>query len=134
VWFIDFPTKEDVTGERCRPLVPALLEASRHGPLIIVATVPPELRFVEPSMPTFWLEVMTQGGLRVSGIGVVTRSLAVRTVVNAFGLAMKLREQPILSRTFPVVRDAVNWARSVVLPRSVIQAEVVRPPRSTSGR
>lgn len=110
VWVITFPTKEDVTAAASEPLVPPLVEASKEGPIVLIATPPPDLRFVEPSMSAFWLEAMSRRGVRVRGIGVVTRSFAVRSVVIAFGLAMKVGGKPIAADTFPTEQEAVNWA------------------------
>jgi hypothetical protein len=133
VWIIDFPLREDVVAARCGPALPPLTEASRAGPLILIAQLPADVRFIEPAMSLFWLEAMTQGGLRVTGIGVVTKSMAVRTVVSAFGMAMKLRERPILARTFLTPPEAVEWARTVAVPRTAIVAAAVKRPPATNG-
>jgi hypothetical protein len=118
VWVVDFPTREDVVADRCAHLLPPMIAASASGPIIMIALLPPDVRFVDPRMPVFWLEAVINKGLKVHGIAVVTRSRAVSSVVHAFALAMKLREHPILARTFDAPADAVAWSRSVAPPRS----------------
>lgn len=128
VWVIDFPSKEDVVAERCGHLVPPLVEASKRGPLVLVAAVPADLRMVESKMSLFWLQAMISGGVNVNGIAVVTKSLAVRSVVTAFGMTMKLRKFPIHAMTFKTREEAVAWARSVVEPRRSEAAPAARSP------
>jgi hypothetical protein len=113
VWVITFPTREDVTAKASEPLVPPLIEASKAGPIVLVAIPPADLRIVEPSMSAFWLEAMTRRGVQVRAIGVVTRSFAVRSVVIAFGLAMKMAGKPFAADTFASEDAAVAWASTL---------------------
>lgn len=117
VWLIDFPTAADVVGERCGHLVPPLAKASLDGPIVMMAKAPPDLRLVDPSMTTFWLRALTSGGVKVSGIAVVTQSAAVRAVVKGVGLALGLRANPIVTATPRSVQEAIEWGSSVATPR-----------------
>lgn len=118
IWVLDFPTKEDVVAERCVHLLPPMVEGSAHGPIMLVALLPPDVRFVDPRMPVFWLEAVLNKGLQLHGIAIVSKSRAVSMVVQAFAMAMKLRERPILAKTFETSGDAIAWSRSVVPPRT----------------
>lgn len=118
LWLLRFASVASTVAEHCGPLVPPLVEASKQGPLVVIALVPPELRMVDPSMAPFWLDVFVNHGVRVDAIGVVTSSLAVKVVVSAFHTMMKLRERPILAKTFKTEAEAVAWGATVVAPRS----------------
>ncbi len=145
VWVLDFPVKEDVVVEKSRPLVPPMVEASKSGPLVIVACIPADQRMVDPSVSAFWLEAMTTGGVKVNGLCVITKSLAVKTVVAGFAIAMKFREKPIHAKTFLTLAEGVAWAQTVTEPGAVAAPPVAQaaapapaaeapPPRGTKAR
>lgn len=114
LWLVRFASPDTMDSDACAHLVPPLIHASKAGPLVVLATMPPGVRTIPASLVTFWLNAMAGGGIRVKGIAVVTTGLAVRAVVNGFGLAMKIREHPILAFTFPTEEQALAWGRSVV--------------------
>lgn len=118
LWLLRFASVASTVAEHCGPLVPPLVNASKRGPLVVIALVPPELRMVDPSMAPFWLDVFVNRGVRVDAIGVVTSSLAVKVVVSAFHTMMKLREKPIQAKTFKTEAEAVAWGALLVVPRS----------------
>ena len=68
IWLIDVPTPEDAMASRCGHLVPPLVEASKHGRLVVVARLHPQQRSVDIGMPTFWLDAFTRKGAKVSAI------------------------------------------------------------------
>lgn len=94
-----------------------MAQASLDGPIVMMAKAPPELRLVDPSMPTFWLRALTTGGIKVNGIAVVTNSAAVRTVVKGVGIALGLTATPIVTATPATVQQAIAWGISVAAPR-----------------
>ena len=113
IWLITFPTKEEVVASACGHLVPPLIDASKKGRLVVIANVPPDLRLIEPSVSAFWLDAMTKRGVLARAVAVVTKSLAVKTVVGAFGIAMKISNKPIEARTFPTEGEAIVWAHTL---------------------
>jgi hypothetical protein len=114
LWMIRFSTVETMTGEHCGHLLPPLALDAETGPLVLVASLPPGVRSVQPGLVTFWLDAMTKKGVRVRGISVVTASLAVRGVVNGFALAMKVSGHDIAASTFRTEAEAVAWGRKLV--------------------
>jgi hypothetical protein len=114
VWLVKFPTKEDVVAERCAHLLPPLIEASKAGPIVLLAVPPPDLRMVQTSMSTFWLDAFTTKGVNVCGVGIVTHSSAVRVVLRGIGLALSLRNKPIATQAHDTVDSASNWAAALI--------------------
>jgi hypothetical protein len=90
-----------------------MIEASKKGEIVLLAKVPKELRVVDPMISVFWLEAMTKGGVKTRGIGVVTKSLAVKTVLSGLGLALKLRERPLPTKAFETLEAALAWAKAL---------------------
>lgn len=118
VWLVNFATPEEVTAARSADLVTALHVASREHPIALLAQTPPELRGVEPSMVSLWLQAFASGTVRVHSIGVVTRSLAVRVVVRGLEAGLRIRGQDIAAETFATLEEAVAWARARVEARA----------------
>lgn len=113
IWLLEFEKREDITVEQSRPLLPPMVEACKRGDIVLLAKVPADLRMVEPAISVFWLEAMTRGGLKTRAVGVVTKSLAVKTVVAALGLALQVSGKQLLTKTFVTLEDAVAWGKSV---------------------
>lgn len=112
LWLVNFATPEDVTAARSAGLVTALSLVSREGPIALLARAPPELRGVEPSMVSLWLDAFATGKVRVHSIGVVTRSLAVRVAVRGLEGGLRIRGSEVSAETFGTLEDAVTWARA----------------------
>jgi hypothetical protein len=125
VWLLLFPVPEDMIGAKCEHLVPPLIEASKAGRLVVLAQPSPQQRSVDMSMPTFWLNAFTRRGVRVSAIGVVSHSSAVKVAVKGFHLAMKTVGAPIEAQIFETSEAAIAWAKTVVEPRQTV------PPAKT---
>ena len=113
VWLLEFEKKEDITVELSKPLLPPMVAACTRGEIVLLAKVPADLRMVEPAISVFWLEAMTRGGLKTKAVGVVTKSLAVKTVVAALGLALKVSGKPLLTKTFNTLDDALAWSKTL---------------------
>ena len=123
VWMLHFPIPEEMIGSMCEHLVPPLIEASKAGRLVVLAHPSPRVRMVDMSMPTFWLNAFTRRGARVSGIGVITTSPAVKVAVKGFHLAMKAVGVPIDALIFETPEEAIAWAKKVVEPRAPVAAK-----------
>lgn len=118
VFLVRFPTVDEVVASECAHLIPPLAEGSKRGRIVLLAAPPPDLRFVQPSMSTFWLEAFTQRGVDVAGIGIVTKSPAVRVVLSAIGTALRLKRIDVATRACESVEDAIDWGRKVAPPRA----------------
>lgn len=111
ICLVRFAGKETLTRELCEPLLPPLLAESKSAPIILLADLK-DITLIPAGITGFWLDAMVLKGLRVSAIGVVTKSRAVKVVVNAFQAAMRLRSQPIGAETRLTVEEIVEWAKS----------------------
>lgn len=111
IWVVHFAGAETLNREHSEYLLPPLVEACKQQPIILLAALPPNITLIPASLTGFWLDAMLLRGLRVSAIGVATRSRAVRAVVSAFQAAMRLRERPIHAETRPTIEEVIEWAK-----------------------
>lgn len=118
VFLVRFPTVDHVVAKACTHLIAPLAEGAKRGRIVLLADPPAELRFVEPSMSTFWLEAFTRGGVNVAGIGIVTKSTAVRVVLSAIGTALRLKNIEVATRACDSVEIAIDWGRRIAPPRA----------------
>ncbi len=112
VWRLAYPTPETMNGAASEGVLRPLVEASRAGPLVIIAVLPPEVRLVPPGLVSFWLTHFTRGGIHLAAAAVVSRSLAVKVALSGFGSAMSLSQRPVQFGTFPSFEEALAWAHT----------------------
>jgi len=107
---VQYGADEDLRPERQGPLVAALRDASRHGPLAVVFVVGAAVRIVSMSVPTFWLEQVEP--LRITTVAVVSPSMAVRVATASFGAANALLGRALRVKPFVDEGTAIAWARA----------------------
>ena len=112
VWLIHFPTNALINGPACVDLLPPMLASSKGGPIIMLAEPPADLRGVDLSLTTFWLSAIRVQGLRVRGMGVVTKSASVRVALRGIQLALSLTSTPIATQSFDTVDQAIAWGKT----------------------
>jgi hypothetical protein len=117
VWLITFVSQETTTGVGCTHLLPPLLESSKIRPIVMLASTPNDLKRVDLSLTNFWLNAIRRDGLRVQGMGVVTKHAAVRVALKGMQMALKLLSVPIVTDAFDDVDEAIAWGRVVVASR-----------------
>lgn len=81
-----------------QPLIARLEE--KRGRVVVVFEVGEQVRSVPMDVPTFWLGVTSRLDLQITGIGIVTRSAAVRVASRGFALANVARRIAISVETF----------------------------------
>lgn len=111
VFLVVFPAVEDVTAAKSIPIVATLAEASKQGPIALLAATPPDIRLVEPSMISYWLQAINSGQVRAECIGVVSKAIAVRIALKALQSALKVYGKDTLIATHPSIEVALAWAR-----------------------
>lgn len=99
---------------RQQPLLEAIREHAKAGPVAILFEVGPAIRVVSPAVPAFWLTVTGQPENRLCAISVVSPSLAVRTAASGFGIANSLRRIPLVLRAHEDLVEATAWLRGHV--------------------
>lgn len=107
-----FARPEDVVVAKSAALIPPLVDASKKGNVVLLADAPAELRLVEPSMISFWLTTLARADIRVSHLGVVTRSRAVRVAVSALRAALNIKSRSLEIATFDDLQQALVWGRA----------------------
>lgn len=112
VWLLRFPTVELVRAAHCTHLIPPLIEASKQGPIVLLAEPPADLKLVHGDMIPYWIEAFTKRGLAVRAIGVVTTRSAVRVVLNGLALALRLTGTDVKTMTKPTLAEVIDWAKA----------------------
>lgn len=114
VFLVRYRERNDLAPANQGPLVQAIREASRSGPVGVVFDVGPAVAWVDVSVPMFWLQTTADPRVRIGAMAIVTGSLAVELAVGGFALASSIRRSEMQVKTFPAQFAALTWAGEAI--------------------
>ncbi|MDP3233412.1 MAG: hypothetical protein Q8N26_11595 [Myxococcales bacterium] len=108
LFIVTYRAAAELAPDEQKPLIDAIEERLKSGPVALVFDVGPAVTMVDLSVPTFWLGVTTR--LPLAAMSIVTASSAVRIAARGFKLAQEIRKHPMVVETHPTVDEAISWA------------------------
>jgi len=95
-------------------ILAGLQEASDAGPVGVVFVLHERICEIAPTVRVFWRRVMSDPGVRLAALVVVTGSWAAEVEAQGFGVTTRMAGADLQVSTFTRERDAVAWAARVV--------------------
>jgi hypothetical protein len=114
VFTVRYDSADDLSPERQRALEAALRAASLERRLGIVFVIGPTVRWIDPSVPAYWLGVTGDRLIRLVAMAIVTGNPGVSVATRGFSVANTLRDRPIQVRPFPDEAAAQAWVAEVM--------------------
>lgn len=108
MFVVTYRVSGDLTPHAQAPLIAAVEDALRQGPVALLFDVGSLVKTVDLSVPTFWLEVT--GRLPLTAIGIVAGSVGVRIAGRGFKIAQSVRKNPIAVEVFEGLDEGLAWA------------------------
>ena len=109
---VSYAVADDLRTDLQAPVV-ARLE-KKQGKVVVVFDVADAVRSVPMDVPNFWLGVTGRRELQIAGMGIVTRSIAVRVAARGFALANAARGVPTIVQTFTDLESASSWGTAML--------------------
>ncbi|MDP1822521.1 MAG: hypothetical protein Q8L48_04745 [Archangium sp.] len=109
---VSYAVADDLKKELQAPVLARLEE--KRGKVVLIFDVADAVRSVPMDVPNFWLGVTARQELQLVGMGIVTRSIAVRVAARGFSLANTARGVPTTVETFTDLDAAASWAMALL--------------------
>jgi hypothetical protein len=106
---VRYATRDDLAPTHQHGLLELIDELALDGPVAMVFDVP--VMMVDASVPNFWLDVVKSRHTLVA-MAIASPAAPVQLAAKSFALALRLRRHPLAVRTFPFVKEALEWAAS----------------------
>lgn len=114
IFTVRYGAPEDLSPEHQKALESALREASLQAPVGVVFVVGPSVKFVDPSVPAYWLGVTGDALIRIAAMAIVTGNAGVSIATRGFAVANTLRDRPLRVKPFPEEAAAQAWVAAVL--------------------
>jgi hypothetical protein len=114
VFTVRYGAPDDLSPERQKALEAALREASLQASVGVVFIVGPSVKFVDPSVPAYWLGVTGDTLIRIAAMAIVTTNAGVSIATRGFAVANTLKDRPLRVKPFPEEAAAQAWVASVM--------------------
>ncbi len=109
VFVVRYERDADMAPERQGPLLDAIRATALAGEIGLVFEVGPGVHLVDVAVPTFWLRVTADAGLRIRAMAIVSGSTAVTIATAGFAAACAIRGGGVEARHFRARSQALAW-------------------------
>jgi len=118
VFLVRYLEAEDLLPDRQAGLIAQLERVGATRRVGIIFDVSDRVRFVDMSVPAFWLKVTARRELAIAAMAIVTSSAAVRWSAVGFGMTNRIRGIDTDVQTFTSVAQASKWIGSAIQPKA----------------
>jgi len=109
VFVVHYKTADDLDPDRQGALVQQVRTLGAASPVVIIFVLDPSVWKIDPKIPSFWLGVTGDKGIKLRGMAIVSASMAVRVAASGFGVTNTLRDVSVAVKAFTEAKDAIAW-------------------------
>jgi len=109
-------------------ILSCLQGATDAGPVGVVFVLHERICEIAPSVRGFWRRVMSDPGLRLAALAVVTGSWAAEVEAQGFGVTTRMSGGDLQVATFTREREGLAWAARAVAARTSTPTPVPAGP------